>query len=627
MRYSLFSLFLVLAVSIGHAQVNFGNIRQLEDTLSNSPWTTLEFNDSPDQFQFAIVTDRTGGHRPGVFLDGVRKLNLLQPEFVMSVGDLIEGYTQDTVELNRQWREFNGFVEQLDMPFFYVPGNHDITNKVMEELWIKQFKTTFYHFTYQDVLFLCLNSEDRIRGAGRGTIANAQYEYIKKTLAEHPDVRWTLVFMHQPLWDQEEETLRWPDVETLLEGRPHTVFAGHRHRYVSYERNENKYIMLATTGGGSSLRGPEFGEFDHVVWITMTQEGPVIANLWLDGILDADLMTEKGREFVEGLGDGYPVRPSPIFWIEEKPFEAGLTRIKLSNTRDIPMKVALQNPFSWDFTSNLKADTITVAPNSVAFTEMGLAAKGGETEVDKTAKLGVHIGYEVEGLPKVMVPMTFNVGPIKAFQLEKMAQPIQIDGDLSEWKTFPHKIDTDNPEDCSGQFQVSLGDDHLYFAVQVKDDNIQSDTGTVAWQQDYISLIINGDPLEISALRSGSGWYNNSLILNTSPAHGNMPASIFYEDRYEEGFIDWSCIASEEGYVLEAAIPLSYIVERQGEAWRSARINVALQDRDENEQERPRFSWQPSWRGENNIVGSGMFFKAPLQEVQEIKNASPTGER
>ena len=53
-------------------------------------------------------------------MDGVNKLNLLQPEFVISVGDLIEGYTENQKELNRQWDEFDGFVKQLQMPFFYI---------------------------------------------------------------------------------------------------------------------------------------------------------------------------------------------------------------------------------------------------------------------------------------------------------------------------------------------------------------------------------------------------------------------------------------------------------------------------------------------------------------------------
>ena len=69
----------------------------IEQPAGKKPWTHLNINDKPGQFQFVVVTDRTGGHRPGIFEKGVEKVNLLQPEFVMSVGDMIEGYTTDTL--------------------------------------------------------------------------------------------------------------------------------------------------------------------------------------------------------------------------------------------------------------------------------------------------------------------------------------------------------------------------------------------------------------------------------------------------------------------------------------------------------------------------------------------------
>ena len=55
---------------------------------AKNPWTGLTPNAAPDGFQFAVVADRTGGHRKGVFSKAVKQVNLLQPEFVLSVGDL-----------------------------------------------------------------------------------------------------------------------------------------------------------------------------------------------------------------------------------------------------------------------------------------------------------------------------------------------------------------------------------------------------------------------------------------------------------------------------------------------------------------------------------------------------------
>ena len=36
-------------------------------TDKRNPWTSLKLNNSPDTFHFAVVSDRTGGHRPRVF--------------------------------------------------------------------------------------------------------------------------------------------------------------------------------------------------------------------------------------------------------------------------------------------------------------------------------------------------------------------------------------------------------------------------------------------------------------------------------------------------------------------------------------------------------------------------------
>jgi hypothetical protein len=59
------------------------------------PRTGADFRDDPADFQFAIVSDRTGIHRDGVFRQALEQVNLFQPAFVISVGDLIEGYTED----------------------------------------------------------------------------------------------------------------------------------------------------------------------------------------------------------------------------------------------------------------------------------------------------------------------------------------------------------------------------------------------------------------------------------------------------------------------------------------------------------------------------------------------------
>ena len=86
---------------------------------TQKPWTNREFYNDPANFQFAIVSDNAGGMRPGIFELAVEKLNMMMPEFVLSVGDLIQGYTEDTIRLKKERDDFDQKVDKLQMPFFY----------------------------------------------------------------------------------------------------------------------------------------------------------------------------------------------------------------------------------------------------------------------------------------------------------------------------------------------------------------------------------------------------------------------------------------------------------------------------------------------------------------------------
>jgi UDP-2,3-diacylglucosamine pyrophosphatase LpxH len=295
-----------------------------------NPWTSLKLNNDPDQFQFAVVSDRTGGHREKVFSRAVRQVNLLQPQFVMSVGDLIEGYTLKEDRIKDEWDEFDGYVKRFEMPFFYVPGNHDLTNTAMVTKWGERYGKRYYHFSYKGALFLCLCSENP--PDAMGTIDKEQQEWAAKALAANADARWTFVFLHKPIWTAKDlEKNGWGAVEKALAGRKYTVFCGHVHRYQVFERNGMQYYQLATTGGGSKLRGPEYGEFDHVAWVTMKKDAPLVANVLLDGLLPSDLKVPDSDE------KGVPVKRKAthpaggVLAVDGKPFAGATVALHLFN--------------------------------------------------------------------------------------------------------------------------------------------------------------------------------------------------------------------------------------------------------------------------------------------------------
>ena len=141
-----------------------------EKALSGEkPWTSEMFQNDPEAFQFVVIGDRTGGaNQQGTFKLAINQLNLLQPEFVINVGDMIEGYSDDKAKLNAEWDEVDEMLNQLKMPFFRTPGNHDIANETAQQVWRDRHGATRYHFVYSDTLFLVLDSEDPPREAPEG---------------------------------------------------------------------------------------------------------------------------------------------------------------------------------------------------------------------------------------------------------------------------------------------------------------------------------------------------------------------------------------------------------------------------------------------------------------------------
>lgn len=292
------------------------------------PWTAAP-KPASDTIRFAIVGDNTGLARPGVFDAAMRQIGWMNPELVMSVGDLVEGYTEDPAEIAGEWKAIEASVGKLGAPFFYVPGNHDLGNQAALAHWKATKGAPYYAFVYKDALFLVLDSEDppkplpdqagfraflkqyqadpvgfakaqaaslakvneaREKANGddwmtelnKSRFSDAQVAFVGDVLKRHPKVRWTFVFMHKPGWKADDGN--FPKIEALLADRPFTMFAGHFHYYEHQVRGGRDYIAMGTTGGSSHQDGP--GKMDHIAWVSLEGAEPDIALVKLNGLLD-----------------------------------------------------------------------------------------------------------------------------------------------------------------------------------------------------------------------------------------------------------------------------------------------------------------------------------------------------
>lgn len=125
-----------------------------------TPWTFDPAPRSDSSFTFVVISDLNGGEREGIFDVAIQQINLFNLEFILSVGDLIDGGTEDIAELANQFNSFDERAAKAKAPLFHVGGNHDLTNPIMRSHWMERYGRRYYHFLYKNVLFLIMDSED-----------------------------------------------------------------------------------------------------------------------------------------------------------------------------------------------------------------------------------------------------------------------------------------------------------------------------------------------------------------------------------------------------------------------------------------------------------------------------------
>ncbi len=585
---------------------------ETDHTGKATPWTHLKMNDDAENFHFAIVADRTGGARPGVFRGAIDMLNLLQPAFVMSVGDLVEGYTEDKDKLTRQYDEFDGIVGKLTMPFFRTVGNHDINNDVMVKMYHARYGKSYYHFIYKNVLFLVVSTED----GGRGKVSDQQVAYLTDVLKKNQSVRWTMVFMHDPLYriDLHEA---WGKIQTILKDRPHTVFAGHNHLYLKEMKHGHKHFRLGTTGGGSRLRGADIGELDQIAWITMTNKGPIMANIALEGIYDENLVTLEALE--KALAKRQPIQSDVIYIIEGETFDNTTVPLRIVNHSDSPMKIEAILELASASSVKPERFNVVVPAKSTKTIDVKVATAQPVKPAGVTlVRVPWTASYKRNGLVEKQKGV-FNIGVADKQDCPRAESEIVIDGKLDEWKSLPidvsktafvtkHRSKFTLAKNGKYRFAVAYDDKYLYVAIKATDDKLFLDPKKRPWRQDSVEVRLDARTAKTRNLADNPQEWGSILPVILAPAASEKDKMVIYSrDRFPKG-TQCVSVVTPAGHNTEIAIPISYLNQRQGGKWKDFRLNVGVNDFDAATEGAYR-QWRPDWRKGKSFVGTGTFVR------------------
>ncbi len=325
------------------------------DISEENSWIKRPFPKSENKFTFAILGDKTtGGERNWPIFDrAVDEINLLRPDFVIMPGDLIQGYVSDKNVVVNMWSEFRQHAERLQVPFYILPGNHDISNEMMYDYWSENIGLRYYSFVYKNNLFLLLNTEE-YRKTNDGTFGSAQLKFIEKQIVTNKHVDQIFLFIHRPQWGrnglEENSSEEWRQVLSMLQNKNVTVFAAHKHKLL-FQRIENiPHIVISATGGKLTPKTlPELGYFHHYSLVTVDGDSSYFSIIKPGAVFDEKI---ANAEFVNNVSSLVKWQDDVKIDISTRQLEAKIDFAignKLKRTIDINIEVKQSSSSRWKF--------------------------------------------------------------------------------------------------------------------------------------------------------------------------------------------------------------------------------------------------------------------------------------
>ncbi|MCB0689402.1 MAG: metallophosphoesterase [Saprospiraceae bacterium] len=169
-----------------------------------------------DTFSFAFVTDihlKPEMHAPEGFQMAIDRVNELQPDFVITGGDLVyDAMRGDFDRCDMLFQLYKKMSSGFTMPVFNCLGNHDLFAIYGESqepashpdykygMWERYFGDTYYSFDHKGWHFITLNSLDVTEDQRyRGIFSDEQLDWLLSDLAEVSTETPIVVTTHIPM--------------------------------------------------------------------------------------------------------------------------------------------------------------------------------------------------------------------------------------------------------------------------------------------------------------------------------------------------------------------------------------------------------------------------------------------
>lgn len=517
--------------------------------------------------RFAILGDRTGDHQEGIYPAVVAEITRMRPDFVMTVGDMIEGYTSDTAQMQTEWDEYFEIVSTLPCPIYYTPGNHDITSDNMEPTYQQRIGKPYYSFDQRGLHFVIL---DNSRAESFEEIKKEQLDWLKKDLEANRSACHTMVFMHKPFWYRTIGADK-PDPlhEIFKQFGVDAVFTGHFHTYFSGEYDGILYTSLGSSGGGAD-EIPE-GLLYHFGWVTVDGDGIHIAPIKKDAVLPWDIQPVKELRVANKIKSDAVIFASPLKVDDELKVVNNTVTVAIDGGQP---GLVYKNVLTWDLPDGWK-----VEPEEFPYTIDCVSSVSMQFTVTPPDNLfplpylKTKLPYSPDKVVSVSKPLELT----RTVICNHADDGIIIDGELKEsaWENpctvLFENNGTPSKQDKS-EIYLAYDDNNLYLAAKCYDSEIESLKAEMTARDADVFL---EDAVGFMLWPNGEGKDAYQIYIN--------PVGTIYDQHLEQqtdgywiGLAEWSgdfmvkTKRTDDYYSIEVQVPLDQINAEinPDESWR-----------------------------------------------------------
>ncbi len=299
---------------------------------------------SDKAFRFAVVGDRTGTPRDPVFEEIIDEISLLDPDFVMCVGDIADVDIGDSAAVDAEFNRMLNIVGKLPCKFYWCAGNNEIGQESDRSAY--EFKTGFkryYSFNHENSHFIVLDNT-MLNFAQAQEMDEEQLAWLLKDMEKHKQMDNIFVFYHIPTYiyarrEGETDTL----AQIFEKYGVDVVFTGHHHEYSYLNQNNTEYIDVGSSGGAISTSDPARGHFFQYVLVTVRGSKRNIAVMKKESALPRDVVTLEDLETINRFDEEAIVIDEFIIEDDAKNISQSVTAT-VENFGVSP----LVNPIIWD---------------------------------------------------------------------------------------------------------------------------------------------------------------------------------------------------------------------------------------------------------------------------------------